>query len=78
MAILSSDVFGSPYVGLYCMCTDDLALVPLGITKRKVESFRETLGVNVLATNIGGCRLIGALVAANSFGIVVPHFIEKL
>lgn len=75
--MLGLDVLGSPYVGLYCISTENLAIVPLGLTRKKVEGFRETLSVDVCATDIGGCRLVGALVAANSYGVAVPHFIEE-
>lgn len=76
MPIVASDVLGSNDVGLYCISTKALALVPLGLTKRKIEDFKEVLGVEVCSTNIGGCRLAGALVAANSSGVAVPHIIE--
>ncbi len=73
MPITAIDVLGSPYIGAYCAGTERLVLVPLGLTKRKMEAFHRTLGVDVCSTDIGGCRLVGALVAANSFGIAVPH-----
>ncbi len=78
MPINAIDVFGSPYIGLYCKGTEGLAILPLGIAKRKIEVFRKTLGVDVCSTDIGGCRLVGALVAANSSGIAVPHITEEL
>jgi translation initiation factor 6 len=46
------------------------------LTKRKLENFRQYLGVQLCVTNIGGCALVGVLVAANSNGIVLPHIVH--
>lgn len=71
-----SDVLGSPNMGLYCVCTEQLGILPLGVTAKKMKSFSEALGVEACSTDIGGCRLLGALVAGNSNGLVLPHSVE--
>lgn len=76
MGILRADVHGSPNIGVYCHSNETTAIVPPGLTKRKLENFRQYLGVQLCVTNIGGCALVGVLVAANSNGIVLPHIVH--
>jgi len=75
--LIASDVLGSPNIGVYCFCAENLAIFPLGVTAKKMRRFAEALGVETCSTNIGGCRLLGALVAGNSNGVVLPHFSEQ-
>jgi translation initiation factor 6 len=77
MAVILADVFGSPNIGVYCFCNERLAIVPPGLTSRKINQFEETLGVNVCKTTIGGSTLVGALVTGNSNGLLVPHIIRE-
>ncbi len=76
MAVILADVFGSPNIGVYCFCTENLAVVPPGLTSRKLTQFADTLGVNICNTTIGGTTLVGALVTGNSKGVLVPHTIQ--
>ncbi len=76
MAIILADVFGSPNIGVYCFCNETVAIVPPGLTKRKLNQFAETLGVGVCKTTIGGSTLVGALVTGNSNAVLVPHIIK--
>jgi translation initiation factor 6 len=77
MTIILADVFGSPNIGVYCFCNEQIAIVPPGLTKRKVSQFAETLHVNVCETTIGGSTLLGALASGNSSGVMVPHTIQS-
>ena len=77
MAVILADVFGSPNVGVYCFCNEELAVVPPGLTKRKLKQFQDTLEVNVCSTTVGGSTLIGALVTGNSKAVLVPHTIQE-
>lgn len=76
MPIVLADVFGSPNIGVYCFCNDQVAMVPPGLPERKVDRFRECLGTEICVTNVGGSSLLGALVAANSNGILLPHIVR--
>jgi translation initiation factor 6 len=76
LGILRADVYGSPNIGVYCHSNETTAFVPPGMTKRKADNFRQYLGVRLCVTNIGGCALLGVLVAANSNGIVLPHIVH--
>lgn len=77
MPLVAADVLGSPNIGIYCFCTENLVIVPLGVTVKKMRKFAEALEVENRSTNIGGCRLLGALIAGNSNGVVLPHSAEQ-
>lgn len=76
MAVTLADVFGSPNIGVYCFCSEDLAVVPPGLTAKKLSLFAETLGVKICKTTVGGTTLVGSLITGNSEGILVPHTIQ--
>jgi len=77
LTIILADVFGSPNIGVYCSCNEKVAIVPPGLTNRKISQLAETLGVSVCKTTIGGSTLVGALVTGNSNGVLVPHTIRQ-
>lgn len=76
MAVILADVFGSPNIGVYCFCTENVVIVPPGLTNRKIGQFEQALGVGVCKTTIAGSTLIGALVTGNSNGLLVPHTVR--
>ncbi len=71
------DIFGSPYLGVYCSANESFAIVPEGAEPSFVKDVAQTLGVEVVRTYIAGSTLVGSLVAMNSNGIVVTNFAEK-
>lgn len=77
MTVILADVFGSPNIGVYCFCNEVVAIVPPGLTNRKISQLSETLGVSVCKTTISGSTLVGALVTGNSNGVLVPHTIRQ-
>jgi translation initiation factor 6 len=76
MPVILADVFGSPNIGVYCFCNEKLAIVPPGLTSKKLNDFAETLDVEICKTTIGGSTLAGSMVAGNSNGLLVPHTIR--
>jgi len=71
------DVFGSPYIGVYCSASEKLAIAPSTMDDRAVGEIGETLGVPVLRTTIGSSIVVGSLAAMNSKGVIVTNFAEK-
>jgi translation initiation factor 6 len=67
---------GSPNIGIYALATDHYAIIPPQITNRKASMLRRNLKSEIIQSNLGGTRLIGVLAAANSHGMVVPHFVS--
>ncbi len=76
MTIIPLDIIGNVYVGNYAVSTEEIALVPLGTPKRKMDKIGEALGVGVHGVNIAASRLIGIFVAANSKGLLLPEVVE--
>jgi len=76
MPVILADVFGSPNIGVYCFANESIAIVPPGLTQRKIGQFAETLGVHVCSTTVGTSTLVGALVTGNSNTVLVPHTIK--
>jgi len=76
MPIGKMDVFGSPNIGVYCFVNEVLALVPIGLTKKKIEKFMEYLHVNVFTCEINDSKLLGVFIASNSNGMVLPRIVK--
>ena len=74
LSIKKFAVMGSPNIGIYSLTTDRFAVLPAGIPRRKIAGVEDVLKVSVAALDIGCSKLIGVLAAANSYGIVLPHY----
>ncbi len=72
-----AQVFGSPYLGVYCAANDHIAIVPEVPEGSFIEDVKEVLQVEVVRTYVAGSTLVGALVAMNSHGVIVTNFAEK-
>ncbi|HXQ79033.1 MAG TPA: translation initiation factor IF-6 [Thermoplasmata archaeon] len=62
---------GSPYLGVYVRVGDGYAIVPDDTPGAAERDIARLLGVEVVRTTVLDCEVVGALVAANSHGIVV-------
>jgi translation initiation factor 6 len=71
------EVNGNPYVGVYCVASEHLAILPDVVEGRIAKDVERTLDVRVVRTNIAGATIVGSLAAMNSHGIVVTNFAEK-
>ncbi len=74
MAIYRSSLFGSASIGVYALCTDEVAIVPKWIPFGKAERFSKWLRVELVHTTVGDSALVGVLACANSNGILLPHY----
>jgi translation initiation factor 6 len=75
--VIIEDVLGNPNIGVYCLSSEEILLVPYGLSKRKLERFEDCLKVKPYPISISGSILIGVLTAANSKGMVVPYTIKS-
>lgn len=66
---------GNPYVGVVCVASEDLCLVPNEAKDEHVDLIAEALGVPAVKTTVGGTNLLGTMVAMNSRGVVVGDII---
>ncbi|HIJ00560.1 MAG TPA: translation initiation factor IF-6, partial [Candidatus Methanomethylophilaceae archaeon] len=71
-----SSYSGNPYIGVYCVANDKIALVPSDADEQMVSEFREALGVEVVRITVSSSHILGSLVAMNSEGAVVTGQIE--
>ncbi|MFA4907756.1 MAG: translation initiation factor IF-6 [archaeon] len=68
-------VLSSPYIGVFCLATENALLVPYGAEEKSVREMEAALGVKAKRQSIASSTLIGALCAGNSQGIIVPEII---
>jgi translation initiation factor 6 len=68
-------MLGSPNIGIFSLATDKFAIVPVGLTSRKIERIKRVLKVKVLSLDLAESKLAGVLAAANSNGIVLPYYV---
>ena len=64
-------VSGSPYLGVYLRVGDGFAIVPDATPRALERDVARLLEAKVVRTTVLDCEVVGALVAANSHGIVV-------
>jgi len=73
--IRKASIHGSPFVGVYASCNNDLVVLPQSFDGEKV--FADTLKVEVFKTTLGGSPLIGSLMVMNSKGAIITNFAEE-
>ncbi|HTT73588.1 MAG TPA: translation initiation factor IF-6 [Thermoplasmata archaeon] len=77
---------GSPYLGVYVRSVETVALAPPSAPATVERDVVRLLGVHVVRTTVFDSEVVGALVAANSHGVVVGdepddrevHALERL
>ena len=67
---------GSPYLGVYLRVGDGFAIVPENVPRSVERDVVRLLDVPVVRTMVMECEVVGALVAANSKGVVVGGEID--
>ena len=77
MPIILSDIFGDPNVGIFSFANDNIAILPAGLSHKKISSFHDTLGVEPCPVGIAESRLVGIYVAGNSNAVLVPYITTK-
>jgi translation initiation factor 6 len=77
LAIYLANLGGSVSIGVYSLATEDMVIVPKVVPLRKAESFAQWLKVKLVHATIGSSVLVGALACANSYGILLPSFVQQ-
>ncbi len=70
------DFHSNPFLGILGMATDSFAAVQKGLPDEIIDSIEKALNVPVIEMEIGGSKLVGAMLAANSNGAVVSYLAE--
>ncbi|HLC92159.1 MAG TPA: translation initiation factor IF-6 [archaeon] len=70
-------VKSSPYIGVFCTVTDDIALVPKSITQKELSEIEKTLDVSALRCEIGNSGLVGILAKGLGRKFAISALAEK-
>ncbi len=68
---------GSPYLGVYFRVSDRGAVGPPSLGVALERELERALGVRVVRSSVSDCEVVGALIAANSRGVVVGDEIDR-
>ena len=69
------NILGSPVLGVFASCTDELVFVPYDASADTVEDLEESLGVVACRTSVSGSSVVGSLMRGNNNGMMVAGFI---
>ena len=77
MTVYLSSIVGSPSIGVYALATENIVLIPRMVPLEKAQEYADWLKTKLLYTSIGGSVLGGALVCANSNGMLLPNYVRQ-
>jgi translation initiation factor 6 len=77
LAVYLSSIVGSASIGVYSLANDKFVVIPQMVPRKKAEKTAEWLKVKLVHTSISGSVLGGALVCANSNGILLPNSVRE-
>ena len=77
MPVILSDVFGDPNVGIFSFANENIAVLPAGISGKKLDNYSEALGTETCAVGIADSRLVGVYASGNSNAILLPYIATK-
>jgi translation initiation factor 6 len=69
-------IAGSPYIGVYLRVTEGFAIVPPKAPASLPGDLERLLGLRTVRSTVSDSEIVGALLAANSFGAVVGDAID--
>jgi len=76
MEIVKSTVNASPFLGVFCLATDDVVLLPNRVENKEMKNF-EKLGVEIVNVSVANSSLTGVFVAGLGNKFALPYFSEK-
>lgn len=71
--MLRLSVAGSSYIGVFARATPECLLVRHDIDDEQAESMAAELGVELVATTVGGSGTVGSLAVGNENGVLVSN-----
>ena len=75
MHIERLDFENSPYLGVYGLATDKVALVREGLNESRLGILGDVLKVPIVETSVMKSRIVGIFAAGNSNAILVPWYV---
>lgn len=76
MKFEKTTIKASPYLGVFSLVTEKIALIPQGITKKEANYFKD-FEVEVIKCSLGESSLIGVLASAVSDKILVSEIVTE-
>ncbi|KYK29926.1 MAG: hypothetical protein AYK23_04850 [Candidatus Proteinoplasmatales archaeon SG8-5] len=77
--LVQGEIFGNPYIGVYCAANENTAFFPYTTPDKIIDTTRKALGIaGAMRTSIDGAHVIGALICMNSKGAIVSQFISEV
>jgi translation initiation factor 6 len=71
------DIFGNPYLGVFCVANENLAMIPITAREDLMKSTGKCLDVEkVIRTGVDGASVVGALMTMNSKAALASHFMS--
>jgi len=77
LTVYLSSIVGSASIGVYALATENIVMIPRMVPQQKAQEFADFLKVKLAYTSISGSVLAGALVCANSNGLMVSKAIRE-
>ncbi len=82
-AIERLSIRNNPNIGIYIFANDKIAIVSPLADEKELSLIQHVLRVPTIVTTIGGMNIVGALVAGNNNGLLIPsiaksHEVEKI
>ncbi len=69
------NISGSPVLGVFASCNDELIFVPHDAPPETAVELEESLGAQACRTSVSGSSIIGSLIKGNNTGMIVAGFI---
>ena len=71
------EIFGNPYLGVFCSANENVAVVPMTSDKEFIDSVKAILEVEaVIKMAVDGSSTVGSLMRFNSNGAIVSEFVS--
>ena len=77
MPVILSDIFGDPNVGVFSFANENIAVLPAGISPKKLANYGDALGTPTCSIGVADSRLVGIYVSGNSNSILLPYIATK-
>ncbi|MFW5978384.1 MAG: translation initiation factor IF-6 [Halohasta sp.] len=75
--MLRLSVAGSPYIGVFARATPECLLVRRDVDDEQIDAMADELGVEPVATTVGGSGTVGSLAVGNENGVLVSNRITE-
>lgn len=65
---------GNPYIGVYCVASNDYAFISRDIEDSLLRTIEKSLSVQCIRFSVSSATIVGSLTAMNSNGVVLSNF----